>query len=171
LKVTDTNYGDASSTASLAVQAGSTTVPASAIGLATITVVNGATSITNTNITDVRAGFQTNAVNHPLYPINAQTLANLATYSLVATDVDKIIQVTTTTGNTSNVQVPTNASVPFPVGTTINILQAGAGQVIVTTAGDSVNTSNGLKLRAQWSMATLVKIASTTWVLTGDTTT
>lgn len=165
LKITDTNYGDASSTASLLVQNGSTTVPASAIGLATITVASGATSITNSNITDLRVGFKTNAVVNPLYPINAQTGT---TYTLVATDVDKVVQLTNAGAIT--LTVPQNSSVPFPVGTTINLLQGGAGQVTVSSS-DTVQTAVGLKLRATWSMATLVKIASTTWVLTGDTTT
>jgi hypothetical protein len=165
LKITDTNYGDASSTASLLVQTGSLTVPASSVALAQIAVANGATSITNSNITDLRVGFQTNAVNHPLYPINAQTGTS---YPLVASDVDKVVQLTNASGIT--LTVPTNASVPFPVGTTINLLQGGAGQVTVSSS-DTINTAVGLKLRATWSMATLVKIASTTWVLTGDTTT
>ena len=167
LKITDTNYGDASSTASLLVQTGSTTVPASAIGLATISVANGATSITNSNITDLRVGFQTNAVNHPLYPINARGSSEAA-YTLVAGDVDKIVQ--TSNASAVTITVPQNSSVPFPVGTTINLLQGGAGQVTVSSS-DTVQTAVGLKLRATWSMATLVKIASTTWVLTGDTTT
>jgi hypothetical protein len=35
--------------------------------------------------------------------------------------------------------------------------------------GVTVRSSNGLKLRAQYSMGTLVKISDTEWVLSGDT--
>jgi hypothetical protein len=66
--------------------------------------------------------------------------------------------------------VPTNASVPYVVGTTILILQIGSGQT--TIAGDSgvtVNSANGsLKLAGQWSAATLVKRGTNLWVAIGD---
>ena len=65
--------------------------------------------------------------------------------------------------------VPTNSSVAYPIGTSIDILQVGAGQV--TVAGDTgvtVNATPGLKLRAQWSSATLLKRGTNTWVLLGD---
>ncbi len=65
--------------------------------------------------------------------------------------------------------VPTNATVAWPVGTSISILQTGAGQVTVAGAvGVTINATPGLKLRAQWSSATLLKRATDTWVLFGD---
>jgi hypothetical protein len=64
--------------------------------------------------------------------------------------------------------VPTNASVAFATGTQINILQTGASQVTVGGAGVTVNATPGLKLRAQWSSATLIKRATDTWALVGD---
>jgi hypothetical protein len=64
--------------------------------------------------------------------------------------------------------VPTDASVAFPVGAQINLLQTGASQVTVGGAGVTINATPGLKLRAQWSSATLIKRATDTWVLIGD---
>jgi len=67
------------------------------------------------------------------------------------------------------VTIPTDASTNYPVGTSIDILQAGSGQI--TIAGDSgvtVNGTPGLKLRTQWSSATLFKRAADTWVVLGD---
>lgn len=67
------------------------------------------------------------------------------------------------------VTIPTNSTTAFPVGTSIDILQVGAGQV--TIAGDTgvtVNATPGLKLRTQWSSATLFKRATDTWVVLGD---
>lgn len=67
------------------------------------------------------------------------------------------------------VTVPTS-SVAFTTGAVVTLMQYGAGQV--TVAGDTgvtVRSANGLKLRTQYSMATLVKISNTEWVLSGDT--
>jgi hypothetical protein len=69
----------------------------------------------------------------------------------------------------NNLTVPLNSSVAFPVGTQVNILQTGAGQTtIVATGGVTINATPGLKLRAQWSSATLIKRATDTWVAVGD---
>lgn len=114
-------------------------------------------------------GDGTNAVEFaPSTPLfNAQAGA----YTLVLTDKDKIVEV----GNASAVtlSVPTDASVAFPVGTQITILQTGAGQVTVaavTPGTTTVNATPGAKLRAQWSSATLIKRAANSWVLVGDLT-
>jgi hypothetical protein len=66
-------------------------------------------------------------------------------------------------------QLPTNAATAgFGVGDQINLLQTGAGQVTVGGAGVTINGTPGLKLRAQYSSATLIKRATDTWVLIGD---
>ena len=72
------------------------------------------------------------------------------------------------------VTVPTNASVPFPIGTTINIRQmhSGTDQVTIGYAGGvTVNTANGLHTRTQYSTVSLYKDGTNTWVLSGDTST
>jgi hypothetical protein len=68
-------------------------------------------------------------------------------------------------------QIPTDASVNFPVGTQISILQTTLSQITIqaVTAGTTtVNGTPGLKLRTQWSSATLVKRAANLWVAIGD---
>lgn len=95
---------------------------------------------------------------------NAQTGT---TYTLVLGDELHLVELSNAAAIT--LTVPTNASVAFAVGTQIHLLQTGAGQV--TVAGDvgvTVNGTPGLKLRAQWSKALLIKRATNTWVLTGD---
>lgn len=68
--------------------------------------------------------------------------------------------------------VPTNASVAFPTGTPINFRQQGTGQITVAGAsGVTVNSSNGLKSRAQYSTLSLIKDGTNTWVLSGDSST
>jgi len=85
-------------------------------------------------------------------------------YTLLLTDDGKVVEMS----GGGTLTVPTD-SVAFPVGSQVTILQTGSSQV--TVAGDTgvtVNGTPGLKLRAQWSAATLLKRASNTWVLMGD---
>ena len=95
--------------------------------------------------------------------INPQTTA----YTTVLTDRDKLVEVSSATGVT--LTIPTNASVAYPVGTSIDVLQTSTGQVTIAgAAGVTVNATPGLKLRTQWSSATLFKRAENTWVVYGD---
>jgi hypothetical protein len=67
--------------------------------------------------------------------------------------------------------IPLNSSIAYPVGTSLDILQTGAGQVTIAgAAGVTVNATPGLKLRTQWSSCTLFKRAEDTWVVYGDLT-
>lgn len=90
-----------------------------------------------------------------------------ASYTLVLTDDGKMVEMNV--GSANNLTVPADNSVNFPIGTSIDILQVGAGQTtIVASSGVTINRSTGLKLRAQWSAATLIKRAANTWVAVGD---
>ena len=90
-----------------------------------------------------------------------------ASYTLALTDASKVVEMNV--GSANNLTVPTNGLVPFETGTQITILQTGSGQTtIVASGGVTVNGTPGLKLRAQWSSATLIKRATDTWVAIGD---
>jgi hypothetical protein len=96
--------------------------------------------------------------------INAQTGT---TYTLVVTDAGGMISLT----NSSPIAltIPTNANVALPIGATVLIAQTGSGQITLAgSAGVTVNGTPGLKLRTQWSAATLVKRAENTWLAFGD---
>jgi hypothetical protein len=96
--------------------------------------------------------------------VNAQTGT---TYTTVLTDAGKVIELDNASAIT--LTVPTHATVAYPVGTQIRLLQTGAGQVTVAPAGGvTVNGTPGLKLSAQWAEAKLTKRASNVWVLTGS---
>lgn len=98
-----------------------------------------------------------------LTAINQQT----SSYTTVLADRDKLVEVSSASGVT--VTIPADSSVAYPVGTSIDILQTGAGQVTIAGAGGvTVNATPGLKLRTQWSSATLFKRATDTWVVFGD---
>lgn len=67
--------------------------------------------------------------------------------------------------------IPLNSSIAYPVGTSFDVLQTGVGQVTIAgAAGVTVNATPGLKLRTQWSSATVFKRAENTWVVYGDLT-
>ena len=101
-------------------------------------------------------------------PSRTPIIQKTDSYTLSAlTERDSLIEMGKATAQT--LTVPTNATVAWPVGTSISILQTGAGQVTVAGAvGVTINATPGLKLRAQWSSATLLKRATDTWVLFGD---
>lgn len=95
------------------------------------------------------------------------TSAQTATYTLSLSDDSKIVEISSATA--VNLNVPLNSTVAFPIGTSITILQTGAGQItVVPVSGVTINAQPGLKLRTQWAAATLLKRAENTWVLLGD---
>lgn len=70
------------------------------------------------------------------------------------------------------ITVPPNSSVAFPLGSQIDFVQSGAGQVVIAAGvGVTIGSKFGnLKLAAQYSGASLLKTATDTWVLIGDLT-
>jgi len=89
------------------------------------------------------------------------------TYTLVLTDVSKLV--TLSNASAITMTVPLNSSVAYPTGTQILLYNKGAGQVTVAaTGGVTIRTSSTLLMREQYSMATLVKIATDEWIISGD---
>jgi hypothetical protein len=91
-----------------------------------------------------------------------------ASYTLASLDErDTIVEIGSASATT--LTIPTDATINYPVGTTLDIIQTGAGQVTIAGAGGvTVNATPGLKLRTQWSSATLLKRAANTWLVYGD---
>ena len=90
------------------------------------------------------------------------------TYTLALADAGRLVDLNNASSITMT--VPPNSSVAFPVGTRINILQSGAGQVTIAAgAGVTINSKGAaLKITGQWSAATLIQRSANTWVLIGD---
>lgn len=89
--------------------------------------------------------------------------------TLVLADAGKYLRCAN--GSSFNLTVPLNSSVAFSIGTHIDIIQSGAGQVtIVATGGVTINATPGLKLTGQWAGATLVKVGTNEWDLVGNLT-
>ena len=92
------------------------------------------------------------------------------TYTLVLTDQNKIIEMSNASPIT--LTIPTNASVAFPIGTEIQVLQFGAGQVTIAAAsGVTTKSKSGqLKIANQNTGVTLVKRATDDWYVIGNLT-
>lgn len=134
----------------------------------TSSTTSGRLSYDSTN-KKIQVGDGSNALDYASSTLvtNAQT----ASYTLVLADKDKLVEVSNASANT--VTIPTNASVAYPTGTQINILQTGAGQTTISgTSGVTVNSTGATtaspKLRAQWSTATAIKRGTDSWVVIGD---
>ena len=102
--------------------------------------------------------------------LNAQT----ATYTVVLTDNrNKLITMDVATAN--DFLIPTNANVAFPIGSVINVIQIGAGKTTIeavtpgtTTISSTGATATAPELRAQFSAASCIKVATDTWYVVGD---
>jgi hypothetical protein len=117
--------------------------------------INGGT-ISNANINAAKTSVEFNQV--------------ATSYTLAMSDRDKVIEINS--AGTTTLTIPTNASVAFPVGSSMVVAQTGTGQITIAGAsGVAVNGTPGLKTRAQWSIATLIKRGANAWLVVGDTTT
>ena len=102
-----------------------------------------------------------NIVGHIL--INEET----ASYSLLLVDDGALVEMNVSSSN--NLTVEPDSTTNFPIGSQIVVLQTGTGQTtLVQGTGVTINATPGLKLRARWSSATLIKRAANTWVAIGD---
>lgn len=109
----------------------------------------------------------------PTTPLTIDPKTSTA-YTFVLNDANNEL-ITANNASAQTYSIPTNASVAFAIGCQINIIQIGAGQVTInavtpgTTTVLSVGaTPSAPKLRAQYSVATLIKAGADLWYVTGD---
>lgn len=95
-------------------------------------------------------------------------------YTLALTDQGDIL-LASNGATAGTINIPTNASVAFPVGTQITIIQTGSGQLTIqaatpatTTVASTGATATAPRLRAINSSATCVKTGTDTWYVLGD---
>jgi hypothetical protein len=93
-----------------------------------------------------------------------------ASYTLTLPDNGKLIKV----NSTSNLEItiPAQASAAFPIGSRLEVMRYGTGEVsIVAASGSGVtirSKNNNKKISVQYSGAMLTKIGSDEWHLIGD---
>lgn len=96
------------------------------------------------------------------------------TYTFVSSDQSKMITASNSSAQTYS--IPTNASVAFPIGTQIHIIQIGSGQVTISAVTPATTTvssassidANNPKTRVQYSSATCIKAGTDLWYVIGD---
>lgn len=86
-------------------------------------------------------------------------------YTLALTDAGKTVEVSKGSGVT--LTVPANGTIAFVIGTHIEVIQTGAGQLTIAAAGGVTINKTGLTLKAlaRWSVLQLYKQAADVWVL------
>jgi hypothetical protein len=90
------------------------------------------------------------------------TNAQASNYTIAPIDSGRLIEMSG--GGTLTI----TDSASFPVGFTVDVLQTGSSQVTIAGTSFTPNATPGLKLRTQWSSATLIKRGLNSWVVLGD---
>lgn len=105
----------------------------------------------------------------PVYagaPINTQAGT---TYTLALSDVGK--GVLATNAATKTFTVPANISIPIPAGSLITLVNGGAGAMSIPITTDTLTlagtVSVGTRSLGQNGIATLYKLTTTTWLISG----
>ena len=92
------------------------------------------------------------------------------TYTLALADQYQVL-VTRSNAAASTLTIPTNASVAFPVGTVITILNKGAGVVSISGAATvtvlSAGTVAAVPTLSQYKSCALIQVAANNWYVVG----
>jgi hypothetical protein len=103
-----------------------------------------------------------NTIGYRGLPQNAQT----SSYTLALSDAGKHISITT-----GGVVVPANSSVAFPIGSAISVYNNSASSQTISITSDTMylagTATTGSRTLAQRGVATILKVAATTWVISG----
>ena len=106
-------------------------------------------------------GLQTTLDDLAAIPANAKG----AIYTLALGDSGESVD------TASNVTIPSNASVAFPIGSTVMVTNTGGSALTIAITSDTLQlagtTLTGARTLAGYGVATMRKIAATTWRITG----
>lgn len=125
--------------------------------------IQGTETLTNKTLTTpvITLGYST-----PSFTSNA--------YTLVIGDQYKFLLASNSTA-AGSVRIPTYASVPFPNGTQITVIQTGTGQLTInavssgtTTIYSAGATASSPKCRTRYSAVTLIQADADVWYVVGD---
>ena len=130
---------------------------------ATVTAAN---VVATTGVTFADNTVQTSAGVPSLTGFTEKT----ASYTLDTLDhQDNVVEMNS--GSAMTFTIPTNSSLAWPVGASMDIIQTGSGQVTISPdSGVTLNYTPGNKLRTQWSSCTIMKRGTDSWIVYGDLT-
>lgn len=99
--------------------------------------------------------------------LHVSSTVKTAAYTLSLADDSKAVEINVSSA--VNLTIPSSASVNFPIGTVIEIVQVGTGQVVLVPGGGVVlRTPSTLTTRTTWSTIGLRKRAVDEWIISGD---
>jgi hypothetical protein len=88
-------------------------------------------------------------------------------YTLIFSDAGKLLRINKETS--VQITIPTESSVAFGIGQRVDFVQYNTGQVtFVGDTGVTVRFTPTSSLRAQYSVASAIKIGTDEWLITGD---
>jgi hypothetical protein len=109
----------------------------------------------------------TDAVGFRNTPVNSQSAA----YETVLADSGKTILHPVADDNARTFTIPANSSVAYPVGTVISFVNL-QNTVTIAITSDTMYLANdgdtGDRTLAEYGMASAMKVASTTWIISGN---
>jgi hypothetical protein len=110
----------------------------------------------------------TDAVGFRNTPVNSQSAA----YTLVLADSGKTIFHPASDNNARTFTIPANSSVAYPVGTVLTFVNLAAADVTIAITDDTMYLAGpgttGSRTLAEYGIASAVKLASTTWLISGN---
>jgi hypothetical protein len=97
-----------------------------------------------------------------VYP---QTMGTIVTNHTIGTaDMHKLYKV-----NPSGGTITVSVGTAFPIGAKVDFVQTGSGTVLFSDDGvANLNSTPSAQLRTQRSVASIIKLSNTDWLLTGD---
>jgi hypothetical protein len=170
------------------------TLTAPATG-STLTIANGKTLTANNSITLAGVDAKTLTVNISItlagtdsttmtfppasasvgylnVPMNNSPTGQSANYTAVAADSGKFIFHPSTDANARTFTIPSNASVPYDIGTVLSFVNMTSQFVTIAIATDTmylaVTGTTGNRTLQQYSIATAIKMTATTWLISGS---
>ena len=110
----------------------------------------------------------TDAVGFRNTPVNSQS----ADYTLLLADSGKTIFHPASDANDRTFTIPANSSVAYAVGTVVTFINLSANDLTIAITTDTMylagDGATGSRTLAEYGVASAVKVASTSWVISGN---
>lgn len=110
----------------------------------------------------------TDSVGFRNTPINSQS----ADYTAVLADAGKTLYHPASDANARTFTIPANGSVAYAIGTVLTFINLSANDLTIAITSDTMylagDGSTGSRTLAEYGIASAVKVASTTWVISGN---
>ena len=136
-------------------------------------VANGSANLTfdkSTNLLTVNGNITANTNGFAIGYRDIPQVAFTGNATLAIADAGKHFYSTLSTANT--LTLPNNSSVTFSTGTAINIINQGTGNITLTRGSGVTlyltgNTTSADRVVTSYGMATVIKVATDTWFVSG----